>query len=103
MKQHLVASGSRLAMIAGALALVYPAAAQESAPANSGEPDAEAENMIVVSGVRQSIPTTSAPASPISESRLVVPTPKWADTPMQWRRRPTAPDPQNSSPAGTLP
>lgn len=72
MKQHLVASGSRLAMIAGALALVYPAAAQESAPANSGEPDAEAENMIVVSGVRQSIESAIDAKRDASEIKDVI-------------------------------
>ena len=55
MKQHLVASGSRLALVAGALALGCPAAAQDNGPTTTAEPAAEAENVIVVSGVRQSI------------------------------------------------
>jgi outer membrane receptor for ferrienterochelin and colicin len=57
MKQHLVASSSRLAMIVGALALGCPAAAQDNTQANPEEPATEAENVIVVSGVRQSIET----------------------------------------------
>jgi TonB-dependent receptor len=55
MKQHLVASGSRLALAAGALALGCPTAAQDNGPTTTAEPAAEAENVIVVSGVRQSI------------------------------------------------
>lgn len=72
MKQHLVASGSRLAIIAGALALGYPATAQESAPATSGQPDPEAENVIVVSGVRQSIESAIDAKRDASEIKDVI-------------------------------
>lgn len=67
MKQHLVASGSRFALMAAALSLgCSAAAAQDSTPASGDEPpvevdsgtaadDAASQNVIVVSGVRQSI------------------------------------------------
>jgi iron complex outermembrane recepter protein len=61
MKQHLVASGSRLALIVGAVGLGCPAIAQEQsrARATADEPTAQiaegTDNTIVVSGVRQSI------------------------------------------------
>ncbi|AOL95698.1 TonB-dependent receptor [Porphyrobacter sp. LM 6] len=61
MKQHLVASGSKLALVAGALGLACSAAsAQDSAPQSPETPaaevaDAATDNVIVVSGVRQSI------------------------------------------------
>lgn len=62
MKQHLVASGSRLALIAGAVGLGFPAIAQEQtrapdAPENPAAEvtDTQSDNTIVVSGVRQSI------------------------------------------------
>ena len=61
MKQHLIASGSRLALMVGALGLgCSAAAAQDSSPETPIEANAEVaqgtpENVIVVSGVRQSI------------------------------------------------
>lgn len=62
MKQHFVASGSKLALVAGAMGLACSAAsAQDAAPEGAGEPAAEVtqteepQNVIVVSGVRQSI------------------------------------------------
>lgn len=58
MKQHLVASGSRLALMAGVLGLGVPTlavaqdrTAEPTADVAAGQPD----NVIVVSGVRQSI------------------------------------------------
>ena len=59
MKQHLVASGSKLALVVGVLGFACSAAsAQDSTPGESGDQAAatgETENVIVVSGVRQSI------------------------------------------------
>ena len=62
MKQHLVASGSKLALVAGVLGLACSAAsAQDSTRTDESQPTAETaqpadqENVIVVSGVRQSI------------------------------------------------
>jgi len=58
MKQHLVVSGSRLALISGILAFgCTAAAAQDNAPATAEAQvtDDEPDNVIVVSGVRQSI------------------------------------------------
>ena len=62
MKLRLIASGSSLALAAGIMAIACaPASAQESQPSASDQPAStpeEAENVIVVSGVRQSIETS---------------------------------------------
>lgn len=78
MNQHLIASGSRLALMAGALGLgCSAAAAQDSTSGTAVEADSKVEegtpeNVIVVSGVRQSIESAIDEKRSASEIKDVI-------------------------------
>jgi TonB-dependent receptor len=79
MKQHLVASGSKLALVAGALGLVCSAASAQDSTGNDGGEQAaqvtageEPQNVIVVNGVRQSIESAIDDKRQASEIKDVI-------------------------------
>ncbi|MCA1197796.1 TonB-dependent receptor [Sphingomonas sp. R647] len=79
MKRHLIASGSKLALVASALSLICSAAsAQDSATSGSGEPavdvdqTADSQDVITITGVRQSIESAIDAKRDASEIKDVI-------------------------------
>jgi len=79
MKPHLIASGSKLALVASAVSLACSAAsAQDSARSGAGEPAAslaqteETQNEVVITGVRQSIESAIDAKRDASEIKDVI-------------------------------
>ncbi|RYD67424.1 MAG: hypothetical protein EOP58_03205, partial [Sphingomonadales bacterium] len=79
MKRHLIASGSKLALVASALSLICSAAsAQDSATSGNGEPavdvdqTADSQDVITITGVRQSIESAIDAKRDASEIKDVI-------------------------------
>jgi iron complex outermembrane receptor protein len=79
MKRHLIASGSKLALVASALSLICSAAsAQDGATSGNGEPavdvdqTADSQDVITITGVRQSIESAIDAKRDASEIKDVI-------------------------------